>query len=370
MIWKKIPETQGWIQKLGEWAIRQRTFMPRMIDLEVSRACNLNCPTCMRRAKSSLAQRRAHEPFCTLQRFREIHRQIPTLATLNFMGDGEPLMNPETSDIIEYAAKKDIYTIITSNVTLVTPKTVKHWEQNKVYRVHASVDATTKSLYEAIRVGAEWEQTLHNLYLLGNSSIPLCINTVITQQNITEMPAIVKLAKTVGAKEVTFLMPICTYGDDTNTRPQNNNTNRYLFDETHKLCKRLGVRWVFPVKLNPTWKKLNYPFIRPEITIEGDVYACCYSLGRGVVWYSGYKYEIPENTYNMGNMFRESFRQIWHGSAYEELRRVCKATERPKGTTISREDLLKMTREVFENPNAGRFDHCKVCLVRWGAVCS
>jgi len=73
MNWKKVPETQGWLQSLGEWAVRQRTFMPRMIDLEVSRVCNLDCPACMRRADSSLAQQ-GGEPYCTLDRFREIHK--------------------------------------------------------------------------------------------------------------------------------------------------------------------------------------------------------------------------------------------------------------------------------------------------------
>ena len=99
MNWKRIPESQGWLQTLGEWAIRQHTFMPRMIDLEVSRICNLNCPACMRRADSSLAQARKETPYRTLEDFREVHKQIPTLATLNFMGDGEPLMNPQTKPI-------------------------------------------------------------------------------------------------------------------------------------------------------------------------------------------------------------------------------------------------------------------------------
>ena len=46
--------------------------MPRMIDLEVSRVCNLSCPACMRRADSSLAQKLHGEKFCTLERFREV----------------------------------------------------------------------------------------------------------------------------------------------------------------------------------------------------------------------------------------------------------------------------------------------------------
>lgn len=370
MNWKKIPESQGWLQSMGEWAIRQRTFMPRMIDLEVSRACNLNCPACMRRAESSLAQARADTLFCSLERFREIHEQIPTLSTLNFMGDGEPFMNPETNDIIEYAAKHNIYTVLTTNGILPDVADVEHWKKNKVYHLHVSVDAAHKDLYEETRYGATWGRINYTLRLFGQSGIPLCINTVVTERNIHEMPDIVKLAAEVGAKEVTFLMPICTYGTDIGTKPELSNRNKAIFLETQRLCNLLGVKWIFPLTLEPTWRRFSFPFIRPEITIEGDLFACCYSLGRGRVWYEGYGYEIPKGTYDMGNMFKEGFREVWHGPAYRELRQVYKDSEYPRGHVISRDDLLRRTEAIMENPNAGRFEHCRICLARWGMACS
>jgi len=367
MNWKRIPESQGWIQRIGEWAIRQHTFMPRMIDLEVSRICNLSCPACMRRADSSLAQSHKETPFRTLEGFREIHRQIPTLGTLNFMGDGEPLMNPELNDIIHYASLNDIHTVITTNATLITQEMVEHWKKDKVYRVHASVDAVGEK-YEAMRVGAEWEETLENLGMLGESGIPLCINCLLLESSMEEMPKMVKLCKEVGAKEVTFLMPICTYGTDIGIKPEDNYRNRQLFHDTHLMCHDLGIKWIFPLTLNPTFRRFSFPFIRPQISIEGDLFACCYSLGRGKVWFEGYGYEVP--SYNMGNMFKEGFNQVWHNEGYKEIRRIYKESEVEKGTVISRKELLRRTKEIMENPRGGKFDHCKICLARWGMACS
>lgn len=367
MNWKRIPESQGWLQSLGEWAIRQHTFMPRMVDLEVSRICNLNCPACMRRAESSLAQSHKETPYKSLDQFRQVHKQIPTMGTLNFMGDGEPLMNPELNDIIHYASLNNIYTVVTTNATLLTEHTVKHWEENKVYKVHASVDATEKD-YEAIRIGGDWNRTYENLMLVGLSNIPLCINVVLTKKTIPGMPRMVTLAKSVGAREITFLMPICTYGDDRKVTPENSEVNRQLFLDAHEMCRNLGIKWVFPLELNPTFRRFPFPFIRPQISIEGDLYACCYSLGRGKVWFEGYGYEVP--SYNMGNMFKEGFREIWYGEGYQEIRRIYKETEVKKGTVIPRGELLQRTKEVMEDPNSGRYDHCKICLARWGMACS
>ena len=368
MNWKRIPESQGWIQGIGEWAIRQHTFMPRMIDLEVSRVCNLSCPTCTRRADSSLAQVGKETPFRTLEGFKEVYKQIPTIGTLNFMGDGEPLMNPELNDIIHYASLNDIYTVVTTNATLLNSQIIYRWTKDKVYKVHASIDAANKELYESVRVGAEWGKTYENLKLLGKSGIPLCINVVLTEKTIGGMLDIVRLAKEVGAREVTYLMPICTYGDDRGFRPYANMRNKQMFIDTHKLCRELEVKWVFPLELHPTFRRLSFPFIRPQISIEGDLYACCYTLGRGKVWFEGYEYEVP--SYNMGNMFKEGFKEVWYNDGYKEIRKIYKETEIRKGTAISREELLRRTKEIMEDPNSGRYDHCKICQARWGVACS
>jgi MoaA/NifB/PqqE/SkfB family radical SAM enzyme len=322
----------------------------------------------MRRAVSSLAEiHKGDEVYCTLTRFREIHEEIPSLGTLNFMGDGEPLMNPELADIIHYAALRDIHTVLTTNATLVTKYDVEHWRDNNVYRIHTSVDAPSKELYEKMRLGAEWEKTLENLHLIGRSGIPFCVNMVLTKQNIHEMPNMVRLCKEVRATEVTFLMPICTYGDDRNVRPDNNRKNQQLFLDTARMCNDLGVKWIFPLTLNPTFRRFNFPFIRPQISIEGDMYACCYSLGRGKVWYEGYGYEVPN--YNLGNMFKDGFRKVWHGEDFNKIRQIYKESEERRGLVISKQELLDRTKRVIRNDDE-RFGHCKICLARWGMACS
>jgi MoaA/NifB/PqqE/SkfB family radical SAM enzyme len=322
----------------------------------------------MRRAETSLSYK--NDKFCTLERFRDIYREIPTLGTLNFMGDGEPLMNPELLDIIHYAALSNIHTVLTTNGTLLTPRIIEHLVADKVYHIHMSVDAADKDMYEKMRVGADWLTTRHNLELVGRSGIPLCINTVLTQQNMLQMPEIVKLAKEVGAQEVSFLMPICAYGPDTTIRPADNTINRLIFTRTHKLCKDLGIKWIFPLTLNPTFRRFSFPFIRPEISVEGDLWACCYSLGRGTTWMMGEEIHIKPGTYVMGNMFRDGFKEVWYGSKYKALRQKYIDTEIPKGTIITREEYVRRIREVEGRENSDQFAHCEICPARWGAACS
>lgn len=365
---KRIPETQGWLQRIGEEVIRWHTFMPRMIDMEASRICNLSCPACMRGADSSLAQVHKNDThFLTLEQFRKIHQCIPTIGTLNFMSDGEPLMDPELRDLIHYASLNDIHTVLTTNATLITKEFIDFCKENNVYRMHASVDAAHKELYESIRIGADFQKTLENVKLMGQSGITLCINVVLVQQNIQEMSNMVRLAKDVGASEITFLMPICTLGDDRPVKPQDSPQNRQRFLDAAHTCNELGIKWVFPLTLNPTFRRFSFPFIRPQISIEGDIYACCYSLGRGRVWFEGYDYELP--SYNMGNMFKDGFKKVWYGEGFQEIRRIYKESEERRGTVVSREEFLKRTIQEMEH-GKDKYSHCRICLARWGHACS
>lgn len=368
MFLKKIAESSGLIERLAEDVVRWKVWMPRMIDLEVTRVCNLKCPGCLRNAPSSLIYKEG-EKHCTLDKLKAIMEEIPTLMTFNFMGDGEPLCNPEFGDLIHYISLRNINTIVTTNGTLLTKEIVDWWTKNKVYKVHVSVDGARKATYERYRVGAKFEKTTENLKLLGRSRITLCINMLIFEDNIEEMPEMVRLCKDVGAREVTFLMPICTLGSDLEDlviRPKVTPRNYEVFDITRKLCKDLGINWIFPISLEPMFRKLNFPFIRPEISIEGDIYSCCYMIGRGKTWFDGQLVDIKSEDYILGNMFKEGFRNVWYSDSMNELRTTIKRTERKRGTIITREEL----RTMRENMPEGRFKYCEACLPRWGMACS
>ena len=369
MLIKKILESSSMIERVVEDAIRLRTFMPRMIDLEVSRVCNLRCPGCLRNVESSLCHR--DEKFCTLDRLRDIMEEIPTIKGFNFMGDGEPLCNPEFLDIIEYIDSKKIDTLVTTNGLLLSKGKIDWLAKNRVYRMHISVDGSTKESYEKIRVGGDFGKVVENLKLLASSGINVCINTMMYENTMDEMPKMVKMASELGVKEITFLMPICTMKTDNGgfpARPKASPKNYAIFAETERLCNLLGVKWIFPIKLEPMFRRLSFPWVRPEVSIEGDIYSCCYMIGRGKTWLDGHLVDIPSReNYVLGNMFKDGFRNIWYGDAMNELRSTIQRTERKRGLVITREELRRMRECPTE---VGRFKYCEACLPRWGMACS
>lgn len=84
----------------------------------------------------------------------------------------------------------------------------------------------------------------------------------------------------------------------------------------------------------------------------------------------GEEIHIPKGTYNMGNMFRDGFKEVWYGEKYQELRRKYINTELPKGTIISRKAYVDKIRDVESRKNPDQFAHCEICPARWGTACS
>lgn len=368
MLIKRILESNSMLERMAEEVIRKKIFMPRMIDLEVSRVCNLKCPGCLRATSSSLCHR--DEKFCTLDKLKDIVEEIPSLTGFNFMGDGEPLCNPEFQDIIKYISSKGIDILLTTNGMLVNKQMVDEWVKGRVYRVHVSVDGASDEVYEQIRVGGDLGKVKENIKLLTSSGVNVCVNTMMYESTMEEMPKVVLLCKEFGVKEVTFLMPICTNTSDAGefpARPKLSKRNYDIFSTTQKLCNELGVRWIFPVGLQPMFRRLSFPWVRPEISLEGDVYSCCYMIGRKDTWLCDHLVSIPSEDYILGNMFRDGFKKIWYGDAITELRETIKRTERRRGEVMTRKQLRDMRKHPTET---GRFKYCEACLPRWGMACS
>jgi hypothetical protein len=57
------------------------------------------------------------------------------------------------------------------------------------------------------------------------------------------------------------------------------------------------------------------------------------------------------------------------GEGYQEIRTIYKESEVPKGTVMTREELLRGPKEIMENPNSRRYSHRRICLARWGMAC-
>lgn len=361
------------IKRVKETGIRFKTIMPRYLQLEITRNCNLNCLGCYRKSKSSLIHQ-GDTRNLTPNALHRILAKVPTVRTVSFLGEGEPLMNPYLDTLLDQLGSRGIRSWITTNGTLLTRDIVHRWEGYGISEAHISIDSASKELYESIRVGAKFGDVLHGLELLGRSILPTFINFVGYEENLHELLEVLRLAVGAGCKGINALVPVFDHGSDIEgsfTRPENSEGNRFILSEAYNYAQAKGLIWIGgKPSLEPTFRYCNFPFALPYVTLEGNVYGCCHTpSGERTEWFLGVPCEVSRypssKDYLMGNIFKESFKDIWLGRAYNELRSVIKRSEHPRRMAITREELQDIRTSV---PNI-RFGYCVACLWRWGSAC-
>lgn len=356
------------LHRIKEEAVRIKTISPRYLQLEISKNCNLKCVGCYRQDNTSCVDLKG-ERSLTLKAIQETLAMIPTVRTVTFLGDGEPLMAPELGKILRYLADKGINSWITTNGTLLTPGIVKEWEASRVTEAHISIDSAHRDVYEQIRVGASYDDVINALSLVGKSRVPLYINFLAYEQTIADLPDIVRMAMAFNAKGINVLHPIFLTGSDLEgmlTRAKNTRENQEYIREAFELGKAGDIYWIGgKPSLAPHFRHCNLPFALPYITLGGDVYGCCYAVGAGrTEWYGGIPKKVDSDDYLMGNIHDTPFKDIWFGDEYKELRSMVKSTEQARGTKIDPLELQEL-REYY----CGRFSYCMSCLWRWGVAC-
>lgn len=341
--------------------------LPGSMNVEITWNCNLNCIMCPRHRAQSF---KAENKNMSLAEFKQIVEKIPSCRHINIVGDGEPFVNPDFIDMLSFAGSKGITTSFNSNGTLLSEKNILALPGN-VNLIWISIDSPVKETYERIRPGADFDVLISNIERLNKlrKDIQIVFQPAIMKMNMTEMPKMLDIAKRVGAS-VNFvqLMAFDKELDEQSVHHCQQEYSRVL-EKIEKESREKGVL-VSNRPLSPTKRRCTEPWFHPTISIEGDIYACCYVYAaRGGVpsfkeYYLNQLVDVPEVHYKMGNIFRDSFKKIWNGKPYQMLRREVIRTNKP--FSVSSSGLKKM-REAVDSKK--RYSYCAVCLARWKSAC-
>jgi sulfatase maturation enzyme AslB (radical SAM superfamily) len=140
---------------------------PRLMEFELSNACNLECVMCTGRVSSSIrAHREARAPLAMRydQAFvKQLDEFIPHLKQARFYG-GEPFMIPIYNEIwksmIRQNPQAELYVL--TNGTLLNERIIELVNEGN-FTINVSIDSLNKETYEAIRVNASFAETMKNL---------------------------------------------------------------------------------------------------------------------------------------------------------------------------------------------------------------
>jgi len=174
------------------------------VYIEPTVACNLDCITCFRNAWDQPIGRMSDETF---ERFFAGLQALSPLPDVYFGGIGEPLFHPKTISWIKRIKELGTKVELITNGTILNEKIARQLIDVGLDVLWVSLDGASPESYEDVRLGAELPVVLENLRRLfkmrkgGHFPVPeIGVAFVAMKRNISDLPKIIKLGHTFGAK--------------------------------------------------------------------------------------------------------------------------------------------------------------------------
>ncbi len=311
--------------------------MPIHLTIETTMKCNLRCIMCQctHNVRNPMAQ-----PSMDIALFQKIAEEVfPTLEEVSLTVSGEPLLSEHLDEYIETIKKYAVKLEMNTNATLLNNDEMIDKLLGVLTRISVSFDGATKDTYEAIRRGAKYEKVIANIRRFNElrNSLPeedrpgMSMTYVLMRRNIAEFPRFIELAKALGADAISAVHVVVfdQAMTDESLIYHKELANKYLI-EAREIAGKLGFKGIhLPPLFDVSHEAKNTsdelatserhqtqakgmkrvvrcPFLwkKSYVSFGGDVSPCCVP-GRPV----------------MGNVVNRSFKEIWNGEVYQEMRR-------------------------------------------------
>lgn len=174
------------------------------VYIEPTVACNLDCITCFRNGWEQPIGRMSGETF---ERILAGLKDLAPLPSVYFGGIGEPLFHPKTVEWIRRVKELGGKVELITNGTILNEKKCQQLIDAGLDVLWVSLDGATPESFSDVRMGAELPAILENLRRLfkmrkgGHFPKPeIGVAFVAMKRNINDLPKIIKLGHTFGAK--------------------------------------------------------------------------------------------------------------------------------------------------------------------------
>ncbi|MEX2379364.1 MAG: SPASM domain-containing protein [Vicingaceae bacterium] len=274
--------------------------LPLAVAIEPTTACNLGCPECPSGLRSfSRATGNLKKEF-----YQTVIDQLAKdTFYLTFYFQGEPYINKDFLEMVQYASQKQIYTATSTNAHFLNDENARKTVESGLDRLIISIDGTTQETYENYRRKGSLEKVIEGTKniikwkkKLGSKTPHVIFQFLVVKPNEHQIDDVHELAKELGVNEVKLkTAQVYEYENGNPLIPSIDKYSRYRknADGTYRIKNSLD---------NHCWKLWH----SCVITWDGAVIPCCFD---------------KDAEYKQGDLKNASFHEIWQGDAYQNFRR-------------------------------------------------
>jgi radical SAM protein with 4Fe4S-binding SPASM domain len=146
----------------------------------------------------------------------ECRRVMDEIAEVNpnvflILTGGEPLLRRDIWDLAAYAAEKRFTTVFGTNGVLLREREAKLMREHRVLGASISLDSTERARHDAFRhLPGAWDDAVRATRVLADEGLDFSLHMSVTDWNMGEVPAMIDLAKELGAKVLNFFFLVRT----------------------------------------------------------------------------------------------------------------------------------------------------------------
>ncbi|MHC4665874.1 MAG: radical SAM protein [Planctomycetota bacterium] len=170
-------------EREGDVVPKQASERRPVVVWNITRACNLKCVHCYNdsgssRADDELSTSEAKEVLEDLARFG-----VPSVL---FSG-GEPLMRKDLFELLGYAGRLGLRTVISTNGTLITPDAVERMKKHNVSYVGISLDGVGPINDKFRGVAGAFEKAVEGIRNCQEAAVRIGLRLTLTKRNVQDL---------------------------------------------------------------------------------------------------------------------------------------------------------------------------------------
>lgn len=271
--------------------------LPMGLSIEPTTSCNLRCSECPSGMRSFTRPTGMLQQSLFNKTIDELHKD---LIWLTFYFQGEPYLNKDFLTMVNYAHRKGIYSMTSTNAHYFTAENARETVQSGLSRIIISMDGITQETYEQYRKGGSLDKVKEGIELLVTAKKELksltphiVLQFIVFGHNEHEVAEVQRLGKKWGVDEVKIKSAQIYDFNNSHLLPSASEHSRYKNENGSYIIKH-------ELK-NHCWRMWS----SAVITWDGKVIPCCFD---------------KDATYQLGNVSENEFHNIWRSKAYHDFR--------------------------------------------------
>ena len=179
------------------------------VSWNLTRRCNLACAHCYMSAHAGADTR---GELTTA----ECRRVIDEIAEVNpnvflILTGGEPFLRKDLFEVAGAAAERGFTTVLGTNGVLLREAEARRMREHRVLGASISLDSTDRAKHDAFRrLPGAWDGAVRATRVLTDAGLDFSLHMSVTDWNVAEVPAMIDLARALGARVLNFFFLVRT----------------------------------------------------------------------------------------------------------------------------------------------------------------